>query len=191
MLGFYSLLGLKFARYVLPVLPFVYLLVGQVVYDLRKNRLWLAAAVVVIAIFIVLNASDTITKLQTDNMINHVKHAAQQYVIDNSMSCSEVYSSTWYSFYYLRTRIADQPSVSEIKNAVSNNCNCPPKYIISEGGLTGYEEVLDQGRVFKDNITVLELGFEGLREHEVATTPVFVYRINDSIVAEQCNKNVS
>jgi len=188
MLGFYSVLGLKFARYVLPVLPFVYLLVAQVVYDIRKNKLWLAAAAVVIILFIVLNASDTITKLQTDNMINHVKHAAQQYVIDNSKQCSEVYSSTWYSFYYLRTRIADQPSVSAIKNAVSSRCSCPPKFILSEGGLTGYDEVLVREKEFKDSIKVWKFDLDGVREHSIATTVVVVYKIKDSVVVEQCGK---
>jgi 4-amino-4-deoxy-L-arabinose transferase-like glycosyltransferase len=188
--AFYSPLGVKFPRYVMLALPALYLLVGKTMYDLRKLKLYLIASTAVLLIFIVLNSSDTITKLRTDIAINEVKHEAQAYVNENSENCSPVYSKGWYGFYYLRLRINDLPeSVDDLKSMTGSRCNCPPKYVIFEGFIPeayANESYFGQEQYYSAYITTTKLDFYGYRTEKVEISPVYVYRIKDSLINEVC-----
>jgi 4-amino-4-deoxy-L-arabinose transferase-like glycosyltransferase len=188
--AFYSPLGVKFPRYVMLALPVLYIFVGKIMYDLRKSKIFLITSVLVLAIFIVLNSSDTISKLRTDIAINQVKRAAQTYVNQNSEQCSQVYSKGWYGFYYLRLRINDIPeSVDEIKSRIESNCECPPKYLLFEGYIPPtYEDTnyFEQEKSYSKSISVTKLDFAGYRTEKVDISTVYVYRIKDSLVKEAC-----
>jgi hypothetical protein len=187
---FYSPLGVKFPRYVMSALPALYLLVGQMMYELRKSKPFLLASLVVLLIFIVLNSSDTISKLRTDIAINEIKHEAQVYVNKNSNECSQVYSKGWYGFYYLRLRISDLPaSVDDLKSRISSSCNCPPKYVLFEGFVPSPytdENYFEQEQSYSTTIPLAKLDFSGYRTEENSISPVYVYRIKDSLIKEVC-----
>lgn len=187
---FYSPLGVKFPRYVMPALPALYLLVGQMMYELRKFKPFLIASLVVLLIFIILNSSDTISKLRTDIAINEIKHEAQVYVNKNSNECSQVYSKGWYGFYYLRLRISDLPaSVDDLKSRISSSCDCPPKYVLFEGFVPSPytdENYFEQEQSYSTTIPLTRLDFNGYRTEENSISPVYVYRIKDSLIKEVC-----
>jgi hypothetical protein len=189
--AFYSPLGVKFPRYVMPALPALYLLVGQLMYDLRKYKIYLIASIAVLLVFIVLNSSDTIPKLRTDIVINEVKHEAQVYVNEHSQQCSQVYSKGWYGFYYLRLRISDLPAgVEDLKSRIKSKCECPPKYLLFEGFVPSTykdEEYFEEEKSFTKSVSVAKLDFNGYRTEEVDISTVYVYRIKDSLVKEVCN----
>ncbi|MBS3054902.1 MAG: glycosyltransferase family 39 protein [Candidatus Aenigmarchaeota archaeon] len=184
---FYSPLGVKFPRYVLPALPALYLLVGQMFSDIKKFKWFFIIGIVVLVWFVVSNFEDTVNKLIVDKEINRVKFLTQDYMNKNSEQCSQVFSSTWYGFYYVRTRISDLPkNIDDLKSTIKNRCNCPPKYVVSEGLLSSNI----------NSVLTLEKGFSGAaiqykyletgKTDVTSIAPVQVYRINDDFISSVC-----
>jgi len=175
---FYSAIALKFPRYVLPALPAIYLVVAGLITSIQKNKIYFIIGLAILGIFSISNIIDTANKLILDQQINSVKHDVQQYVIDNSNPCSQVYSKTWYSFYYLRTRISDLPS--NITDAVKSNCACPSEYVVSEGPLDqSLASQLQKEKVFTGESIQYALDKNGFRNYTTSLTPIEVYRISN------------
>jgi hypothetical protein len=186
---FYSPLGVKFPRYVMSALPAIYLFVGLLVFEIRKYKIYLLAAVIIMALFVFTNAEDTINKLVVDKTINEVKFTSQKYINDNSQQCSQVYSRTWYGFYYLRNRVTDLPSDAEsLKSIVKGSCSCPPKFFIVEGLFEDkFSSVTTKDKTFQQNSFRYKLSLEGIKSETAFIAPVDVYRINEEVVKEQCS----
>ncbi len=193
-LVFFSPLGVKFPRYIMPALPILYILVGQMVSDLKKFKVLFIVAILVIAIFAFSNFTDTVKKLVIDRYINDVKYDAQTYVNNNSPECSRVYSKTWYGFYYLRTRISDLPSdVSGLQSIIKSSCSCPPEYFVSEGGLDqtfANSGMLTKEKTFTQTITVPKIDWNGVNYEQTTLVPIEVWRINNSTINSSCSKLV-
>jgi hypothetical protein len=186
---YYSPLAVKFPRYVMAALPAVYLLVGELVYDVRKYRVYLITAVAVLAFFIAFNSLDTVNKLVIDDAINDVKFEAQKYVIDSSKECSSVISKTWYSLYYLRLRVSDLPGdLAGLSTAIKSSCSCPPEYVFSEGGwYPAYlEGLITKEREFSKVYSITRIDFSGIKREEGVISPVVVYRIDEDFVRKLC-----
>jgi len=197
---FFSPLGVKFPRYVMPALPIIYLLVGQLISDLKKNRssfsffgkfgVFFLAGIVIIAMFAFVNFGDTVSKLVIDKNINDIKFQAQQYINDNSPQCSKVYSKTWYGFYYLRLRITDLPSdVNNLENIIKSSCSCSPKYFVSEGTLDpkfANSGMLVHEKDFTLTSKVPKLDWSGFRYEDNTIVPIEIWRINDSVINSMC-----
>lgn len=184
---FYSPLGVKFPRYVLPALPALYLLVGQMFSDLKKFKWFFIIGMLVLAWFVASNFEDTVNKLIVDKEINRVKFQTQQYIIQNSQQCSQVYSSTWYGFYYLRTRISDlPPSADSLQSAIRGSCSCPPSYVVVEGALSSnISSALTLEKQFSGaaiQYKYLETGKTDVNQ----IAPVLVYRINQGFIDSVC-----
>lgn len=168
---FYSMLGLKFPRYILPALPGLYLIVAGLMNSVWKNKIYAIVSIAVLVVFAVFNSIDTISKLTLDQQINTVKHQAQQYIIDNSQSCGKVYSKTWYGFYYLRTRITDLPG-----DVASLDCSCQPSYYVSEGMLDSrYASQLQKEQEFTGSSVQYAIGPSGFKTYTTILTPIEVY----------------
>jgi 4-amino-4-deoxy-L-arabinose transferase-like glycosyltransferase len=191
---FFSPLGVKFPRYLMPALPLLYLLVGQLVSDLKKFKVFFVVAIVVIAIFAFSNFTDTVKKLIVDKYINDVKYEAQTYVNNNSPECSKVFSKTWYGFYYLRTRITDLPSdTAGLQNMIKSSCSCPPEYFISEGGLDSKfanSGILTEEKTFTQTITVPKIDWNGVSYDQTVLVPIEIWRINNSTINSLCSQLV-
>jgi len=184
---FYSPIKVKFPRYVLPALPALYLLIGQMFSDLRRFKWFFVIGILALAWFVISNFEDTANKLIVDKEINRIKFQTQDYINKNSPECSPVYSSTWYGFYYLRTRITDLPSsVDNLKSAIQSRCTCPPRYVVSEGSLSSNV----------NSVLILEKEFSGsaiqYKYLETGKTdvnniaPVQVYKINEEFIKGIC-----
>lgn len=191
---FFSPLGVKFPRYLMPALPVLYLFVGQLVSDLRKYKVLFVVAILVIAIFAFSNFTDTVKKLTIDKYINNVKFDAQQYVNDNSPQCSRVYSKTWYGFYYLRTRIGDLPAdMNNLQSIIKSSCSCPPLYFVSEGSLDpkfANSGMLTEEKTFTQTITVPKIDWNGFSTDQTSLVPIEIWRINNSTIQSACNQLV-
>lgn len=186
---YYSPLSVKFPRYVMVALPALYLLVGEMVYEIRKYKIYFFVGIAVIVFFMAFNAVDTVNKLVTDSSINDVKFEAQQYVIANSQQCSTVFSKTWYSLYYLRLRVSDLPGdLSGFSSAVKSKCSCPPKYVFSEGGSypSYLKSILVKEKEFSKTYSTTRIDFSGIRSEESTISPVVIYRINEDFVEQLC-----
>ena len=186
---FYSPLGVKFPRYVMLALPVLYLFVGQMIFEIRKYKIFLFAGIVVLALFILMNAQDTINKLIVDRTINEVKFASEKYINDNSPQCSQVYSKTWYGFYYLRSRITDNPAnVDSLKSIIKANCKCPPEFFIVEGAFDQqFSNVTTKAKTFQQNSFNYKVSWSGITTEPAYIAPVDIYRINDNVINEQCS----
>ena len=185
--AYYSAIAVKFPRYVMPALPAVYLLVGQLFYDIKKYRIYLLVGLGVLLIFILLNSTDTINKLLVDSKINDVKYTAQQYMIANSEKCSVVISKTWYGFYYVRDRVNDLSDVNGFLGNIRSRCSCPPKYVVSEGYLSSeFLQYVEKEKSFSGTAVQYRIDERGFRVDETAIANVDVYRIKDEVVKEQC-----
>lgn len=191
---FFSPLGVKFPRYLMPAIPIMYLLVGQVVSDLRKNKIFFLVALFVIAIFIFSNFGDTVSKLVVDKNINDVKYAAQKFINDNSPECSKVYSRTWYGFYYLRTRITDLPgSVDSLKSTISSSCSCLPEYFVSEGSLDptfASSGLMVKQTEFSKTVSIPKLDWKGFRYESTVLVPIEIWQIKNSTISSLCSQPV-
>jgi len=185
---FYSPLGVKFPRYVMSALPAIYLFVGLLVFEIRKYRIYLLVAVIIMALFVFTNAEDTINKLVVDKTINEVKFESQKYINDNSQQCSQVYSKTWYGFYYLRNRVTDLPGDAEsLKSIIKSNCKCPPKFFIVEGSLEDkFLSVTTKEKTFQQHSLRYKLTWNGITTETAFITPVDVYRINEELIKQSC-----
>ena len=187
---FFSPLGVKFPRYVMPALPVLYLLVGRLVSDLRKHKIFFVVALFVIAVFVFINFGDTWSKLVLDKNINNIKYDAQKYINDNSPECSRVYSRTWYGFYYLRTRIGDLPSdTNNLQSIIKSSCSCPPEYFVSEGGLDpkfASSSMLDKEKEFTATIDIPKLNWSGFRYESTSLVPIEIWRIKNSTINSLC-----
>ena len=185
---FYSPLGVKFPRYVMSSLPAIYLLVGELFFSIRKYRIYLAVALVVLALFIVSNSFDTINKLVVDKTINVVKFESQKYVNDNSPDCAPVYSRTWYGFYYLRDRVTDLPSdASSLDGIIKSRCSCPPQYFIVEGAFDPqFSNVTTHDRSFHQDSFNYQLGWKGITTSVAPIAPVDVYKISSDLIKSDC-----
>ena len=144
-------------------------------------------AIIVLAWFVISNFEDTANKLIVDKEINRVKFLTQDYINKNSPQCSQVFSSTWYGFYYLRTRITDLPgSVDNLKSTIRTRCNCPPKYVVSEGPLSSnISSVLTLEKEFSG----VAIQYKYLETGKTDVNPIAavqVYRINDSFIKTIC-----
>ena len=188
---FFSPLGVKFPRYVMPALPIIYLLVGQLVSDLRKYKIFFLVALFVVAIFAFINFGDTVSKLVVDKNINDVKFEAQKYVNDNSPQCSRVYSKTWYGFYYLRTRIGDLPSdANNLQSIIKSSCQCPPIFFVSEGGLDpkfSNSGMLEKVAEYSKSVAVPKIDFKGFRYDHTTLVPIEIWRIKNSTINSFCS----
>jgi 4-amino-4-deoxy-L-arabinose transferase-like glycosyltransferase len=185
---FYSPLGVKFPRYVMSSLPAIYLFIGMLIYEIRSYKIYLLIYVIVLSLFVFANAEDTINKLVVDKTINEVKFTAQKYVNDNSQQCSQVYSKTWYGFYYLRNRVTDLPGdANSLKNIIKSSCKCPPKFFIVEGLLDNkFSNVTTKEKSFQQNSVSYTATWQGIKTETAFIAPVDVYRINDNFIKEAC-----
>jgi hypothetical protein len=183
---FFSFLELKFDRYILPALPALYILVAQLVYDVRKNRYVLGTCVVVIALFTIYNSANTVSELNKVNLENSLRFQAQGYIADNTRSCSEVYSDTWYGLYYLRNRASELPR--DLEFAIKSSCNCPPRYFVSEGPLeVSYVDKLQEEKSFTGEFERYSFDMKyGLRTDKVPVTPILVYSTNSTMISNLC-----
>jgi len=188
---FFSPLGVKFPRYLMPALPIMYLLVGQMISDLRKYKIFFLVALFVVAIFAYVNFGDTVSKLIIDKNINDVKYEAQKYINDNSPDCSRVYSKTWYGFYYLRTRISDLPSdVNNLQGIIRSSCQCPPKYFVSEGGLDAQfagSGLFDKVKEYSKTVTYPKIDWKGFRYEQTVLIPIEIWEIKNSTISSLCS----
>ena len=169
-------------------LPAIYLLIGELFYAIRQYKLFLAAAVIVLVLFALTNAFDTINKLVVDKTINDVKFASQKYINDNSPQCSQVYSKTWYGFYYLRNRITDLPAdLNGLNSIIKSKCSCPPQYFIVEGAFDSkFLNMTTKDRSFQQDSINFHLTWQGITSTPVPIAPVDVYKINDNVIMQQC-----
>jgi hypothetical protein len=188
---FFSPLGVKFPRYLMPALPIIYLMVGQMISDLRKYKIFFLVALVVVAIFAYINFGDTVSKLVIDKNINDVKYGAQKYVNDNSLQCSRVYSKTWYGFYYLRTRIGDLPSdTNNLQGIIKSSCSCPPKYFVSEGNLDSKfsgSDMLEKVKEYSATVTYPKFDWKGFRYEQTVLIPIEIWQIKNSTISSLCS----
>jgi len=185
--AYYSVISVKFPRYVMPALPAIYLLVGQMFDDIKKYKIYLLIGLAVLFIFILYNSIDTINKLIVDKDINEIKYTAQQYMIANSKKCSIVLSKTWYGFYYVRDRVGDLSNTNDLLGSIRSRCSCPPKYVASEGYLAPeFLQYVEKEKSFSGNSTQYRLDEKGFRVEQTTIAAVDIYRIKDEVVKEQC-----
>jgi 4-amino-4-deoxy-L-arabinose transferase-like glycosyltransferase len=188
---FFSPLGVKFPRYLMPALPVMYLFVGQLVSDLRKYRIFFLVALLVVAIYAYINFGDTVSKLVIDKNINDVKYEAQKFINDNSLECSRVYSKTWYGFYYLRTRVSDLPSdVENLKSVIKSSCSCPPKYFASEGSLDSRfagSGLLEKVKEYSATVKYPKFDWKGFRYEQTVLIPIEIWQVKNSTISSLCS----
>ena len=171
-------------------LPALYLIVAQLFYDIRKNKVFFIVTIFVLMLYIIINFNNTVNKFLVDRQSIEIRYVIQQQIINTSSDCSKVYSSQYYDYHYLRNRIFKLPdNLQDFEHNISSDCECPPKYLLAFGGELGVNyltpDMIEKKEDFFASLELRKLqNFLLPEKSQLLVTSI--YEIKDEFINQTC-----